>query len=109
MFQLPTWYKETSALLSHSRVARCSKPGLGWKPSNFCGNIWLYTRKKADFVHAAGWSTGGRWSFADHLLHTRRGHNQQLHRVAAALMDKPLHSQRSHLATLACTVVHHLH
>lgn len=67
--QLPTWYRETWAPQSHSRVTRCSKPGLRWKPSNFCSNLWLYKCKKTDFVYAAGWS--GSWSFADSLLHTR--------------------------------------
>lgn len=34
-------YAETWNALSYSRSARC-KPGLGWKLSNFCSNIWHY-------------------------------------------------------------------
>lgn len=99
-------YTETRAPLSHSRLARC-KAGLGWKLSNFCSNIWLYPCQKANRVCAAGWSTGGRQSFAASLLHTTCGHTQQLHGAAAALTDKPPYAHRSHSATLAYTAVHH--
>lgn len=88
-------YTETRAPWSHSRLARC-KPGLGWKLSNFCSNIWLYICQKANRVYAAGWSTGGRHGFAASLLHTMCGHIQQLHRAAAALMAKTtLFSEKS--------------